>query len=156
MSPPPVSRRWYGGWPSSPAIRNCDFKAVDVRRRLRDRLFAGGKLLGLPTVLAVLAKLVAERANRYPQDDRRVSAITAAMLHRVYDQVAFNLRDRLPDEGGNPESSACLAGRGVSSRRSTKVTCWLPHPNSSKLSCLPWITVGGRRGESLTASGASL
>jgi hypothetical protein len=38
----------------------------------------------------------------------------------------------------------------------TKVTCWLPHPNSSKLSCWPWITVGGRRGESLTASGASL
>lgn len=89
-------------------------------------------LSDLPTVLAVLAKLIAERANRYPQDDRRVSAIAAAMLHGVDDQVAFNLRDRLSDKGGNPESSACLTARGVSSRRLTKVTCWLPHPNCSK------------------------
>ena len=88
--------------------------------------------MGLPTVLTVFAKLVAERANRYPQDDRRVSAIAAAMLHRVYDQVAFDLSDRLSDKGGNPKSSACLAARDVSSHRLTKVTCWLPHPNCSK------------------------
>ena len=139
-SSPHRSRHRHGGWPLSPAIRNCDFTAVGGRDRARPppRPACGidhlpkGRLLGLATVLAVFAKLVAERANRYPQDDRRVSAIAAAMLHGVDDQVAFNLSDRLSDKGGNPESSACLAARGVSSRRLTRVTCRLPHPNCSK------------------------
>jgi hypothetical protein len=90
-----------------------------------------GRLV-LPTALPICAKLVAERANRNPQDYRRVSAVAAAMLYCVDDQVALNLRDRLSDKGGKPEFSARLSARGASSRRLTKVACWLPHLTPSK------------------------
>ena len=97
-----------------------------------DTPFPARKVLVLPTALSVCAQLVAERANRNSQDACRVSAVAVAMLHCVYDQVAFDLRDRLSDEGGKPECSARLSARGASSRRSTKVACWLPHLTPSK------------------------
>jgi hypothetical protein len=91
-----------------------------------------GKGSVLPTALTICAKLVTERANRNSQDACRVSAVAAAMLYCVDDQVALNLRDRLSDKGGKPEFSARLSGPGASSPTLTKVACWLPHLTPSK------------------------